>query len=96
MYANFLLGNLRVTEAAKIKLKRLPLDLIARHAINEHGDITAREAKRNELAMKRTGMILSRYRIDPTDPSQGSVVVITHETWDDTVVQLEDEPEDDQ
>ena len=96
MYANFLLGHLRVTEAAKIKLKRLPLDLIARHAINDHGNITPREAKRNELAMKRTGTILSRYRIDPADPSQGSVVVITHETWDDTVVQLEDEPEDDQ
>lgn len=39
---------------------------------------------------------MSRYFIDPTDPKQGSVVVITHETWDDTVVQLEDEPEDDQ
>lgn len=96
MYANFLLGNLRVTEAAKIKLKRIPLDLIARHAVNDHGNITAREAKLNALALKRTGTIMSRYFIDPTDPKQGSVVVITHETWDDTVVQLEDEPEDDQ
>lgn len=48
MYANFLLGNLRVTEPAKIKLKRIPLDLIARHAVNDHGNITAREAKCNE------------------------------------------------
>ena len=96
MYANFLLGNLRVTEAAKIKLKRIPLDLIARHAVNDHGNITAREAKLNALALKRTGTIMSRYFIDPTDPEQGSVVVITHETWDDTVVQLEDEPEDEQ
>ncbi len=94
MFANFLLGHLRVTEAAKIKLKRLPLDLIARHAVNDHGNITPREAKRNELAMRRTGEILSRYPIDPTDPKQGSVVVITHETWDDTVVCLEDEIED--
>ena len=91
MYSNFLLGNLRVTPAAKIQLKRIPLDLIARHAMNDHGNITPREAARNKLAMKRTGTILSRYLIDPTDPKQGSVVVITHETWDDTVVQLEDE-----
>ncbi len=91
MYANFLLGNLRVTEAAKIKLKRLPLDLIARHAVNDHGHITTREAKRNAVALQRTGTILSRFYVDPTDHAQGSVVVVTHETWDDTVVKLEDE-----
>lgn len=91
MYANFLLGHLRVTEAAKMKLKRLPYDLIARHAVNDHGHITAREAKRNKLALKEVGQIVSRFYIDPTDHKQGSVEVITHETWDDTVVQLENE-----
>lgn len=93
MYSNFLLGNLRVTPAAKMKLKRLPLDLIARHAVNDHGNITARETKRNEQALRRTGTITSRFYVDPTDHSQGSVLVVTHETWDDTVVCLEDEDE---
>ena len=94
MYANFLLGHLRVTPDARIKLKRLPLDLIARHAVNDHGNITRREAKLNEIALKRTGRIVSRYFLDPTDHSQGSVMVVTHESWDDTVVKLEDETED--
>lgn len=91
MFANFLLGNLRVTEAAKIKLKRLPLDLIARHAICEHGNITARERKKNLASLMRVGTIVSRYIIDPTDPKQGYVMVVTHESWDDTVVKLEEE-----
>ena len=91
MYANFLLGSLSVTEAAQVKLGRTPMDLIARHAINDHGQITARENKRNQLAMKTTGEIISRYAIDPTDPAQGFVLVITHETWIDTLVKLEDE-----
>ena len=43
MYSNFLLGNLRITEGAQIKLKRIPYDLICRHAINEHGALTYRE-----------------------------------------------------
>jgi len=40
MYSNFLLGTLRVSRAAKVKLKRIPYDLIARHAVNEQGNIT--------------------------------------------------------
>ena len=91
MYSNFLLGNLRITEGAKIHLKRIPYDLIARHAVNEHGSITPREARRNELSMKTIGEIVSRYRVDPTDASLGSVVVVTHESWDETLVKLESE-----
>lgn len=91
MYSNFLLGTLRITQAAKIHLKRIPYDLIARHAVNEHGQITNREARRNTVAMRSVGEIISRYRIDPTDASLGSVVVVTHNSWDETLVKLESE-----
>lgn len=91
MYSNFLLGNLRITEGARIRLKRIPYDLIARHAVNEHGALSARELRRNQLAMKSIGEIMSRYRVDPTDASLGNVVVVTHESWDETLVKLENE-----
>ncbi len=91
MYANFLLGNLDVSERACQALGRQPLDLIARHAINEHGDVTAREAKRNEQAMKDLGEIRSRYLVDPTNPKLGYVVVTTCATWSSTTVCLESE-----
>lgn len=91
MYSNFLLGNLRITEGAKISLKRIPYDLICRHAMNEHGEISNRETRRNEMAMKTIGEIMSRYRIDPTNASLGNVVVVTHATWDETLVKLESE-----
>lgn len=91
MYANFLLGTLSVTEAAAARLGRTPLDLIARHAINDHGVITQAEARRNQISMKRLGPILSRFQIDPTDEKQGHVLVITDEEWKSTTVQLEEE-----
>jgi hypothetical protein len=40
MQTNFLLGTLQLTPEARMTLKRLPYDLVARHAINEHGLIT--------------------------------------------------------
>ncbi len=60
MYSNFLLGTLRVSRAAKVKLKRIPYDLIARHAVNEHGDISKQETINNLAAMKTVGEIMSR------------------------------------
>lgn len=91
MQSNFLLGSLRLTEGAKIKLKRVPYDLICRHAINEHGDISRREARSNEMSMKTIGEIVSRYRLDPTDSSQGNIVIVTYATWDETLIKLETE-----
>ncbi len=91
MYSNFLLGNLRITEGARMVLKRVPYDLIARHAVNDHGTLTKREARRNELSMKKIGAIMSRYRVDPTNDSLGNVIVITHATWDETLVKMENE-----
>jgi hypothetical protein len=91
MYSNFLLGTLRVSRAAKKKLKRVPYDLIARHAVNEHGTLTQKENVANLTAMKTVGSIMSRYMIDPTDKSKGNVVVITRVAWDETLVRLETE-----
>lgn len=91
MHSNFLLGTLRITEGAKIRLKRIPYDLIARHAINEHGLLSKRESRRNELSMGTAGEIRSRYRIDPTDAALGNVIIITYATWDETIVKLESE-----
>lgn len=91
MYSNFLLGTLRITQAAKLQLKRIPYDLIARHAVNDHGHVTKRQARLNTMHMQTVGEIVSRYRIDPTDAALGCVVVVTQDTWDETCVKLESE-----
>lgn len=91
MYSNFLLGTLRVSRGAKVKLKRVPYDLIARHAVNEHGQLTSKENIANLAAMKTVGRIMSRYMIDPTDRAKGNIVIVTRATWDETLVRLETE-----
>lgn len=70
-------------------LKRQPYDLIARHAINEHGRITREERERNERGMKTLGPIISRYKADPTNPRSRNVIIYTRDTWDETLVTLE-------
>lgn len=89
MQTNFLLGSLYLMPEARLALRRLPYDLVARHAINEHGTITARERKRNEFSMKTIGPIVSRYRADPTDRSSGYVVIETDASWSTTVIRME-------
>lgn len=91
MYSNFLLGTLRVSRGAKVKLKRIPYDLIARHAINEHGHLSKDEAVSNLASMKTVGAIMSRYFVDPTDLKLGTVLIITRPSWDETLVKLENE-----
>lgn len=93
MYSNFLLGQLKVSTATKIKLKRTPLDLIARHAVGDHGLATQRELKRNQLALQTADQIVSRYYVDPANPTRGQVVVTTNEHWDTTTVKLDYEQE---
>jgi hypothetical protein len=90
MYTHFLLGNLMIERSARIKRGRTPLDLIARHAINEHGCITPEEAQLNFRSMFDCGPILSRYRVHPTDITAGFVVVKTDEGWTETKVSLEE------
>lgn len=91
MFSNFLLGTLRVSRAAKVKLKRIPYDLIARHAVNEHGMLSNDEVVTNMASMRTVGPITSRYFIDPTDKSLGTVVIVTRPSWDETLVRLENE-----
>lgn len=91
MQSNFLIGTIHISEGAKTKLQRIPYDLIARHAVNEHGLLTKREAHCNLVSMKNAGEIMSRYPINPTDARQGNVLVVTRESWDLTLVKLEDE-----
>ena len=86
MQSNFLLGALRITESARLVLKRQPYDLIARHAVNEHGLITEAEAKENERSMRTLGPIVSRYRSDPTDDKSPIVTILTKECWDETLI----------
>ena len=90
MYSNFLLGELKINDEVKFKLKRAPLDMVARHAINDHGAVTALERKRNQLGMKTAGEILSRYMVNPLDPAEGYVEITTSEGWGTTTVTLKD------
>lgn len=89
MQTNFLLGFLQITPQARMTLKRLPYDLVARHAINEHGAITTRERKQNALSMQTIGPIVSRYRADPTNPKSKYVRIETDDTWGTTLISIE-------
>lgn len=91
MYANFLLGSLVVTEAAAARLGRTPLDLFARHAVNDHGTLTKDEFKSNMKSMRCMGRIVSRFPVDPTDPQAGFVLIETDDDWNETVAKLEGE-----
>lgn len=91
MYANFLLGELVITEAAAARLGRAPLDLFARHAVNDHGYITRAERLKNMRSMKHMGEIISRYPVDPTNPDAGFVVIETSSEWSTTTARLESE-----
>lgn len=89
MQTNFLLGTIKLTEPARMTLKRQPWDLIARHAVNEHGRITKEEREMNEMGMKTLGPIISRYKADPTNPRSPDVVIYTFNTWNETLVSIE-------
>jgi hypothetical protein len=91
MRSNFLLGELAITDAAKAALKRTPLDLIARHAINDHGLATPRQHKSNLKGYKEANEIVSIYHADPTDHTKGRVVITTCPRWTKTTVSMEGE-----
>jgi len=89
MQTNFLLGTLLLTDPARMVLKRQPYDLICRHAINEHGNITKAEREMNERSLKTLGPIISRYRADPTNPKSVNVIIVTKDTWQETLIAVE-------
>lgn len=91
MRSNFLLGEIVITDAAKAALKRTPLDLVARHAVNDHGLATPRQHKLNLRGYKEADTIVSVYHIDPTDHTKGRVVIRTGQRWLKTVISTESE-----
>lgn len=91
MQTNFLLGTLKMSRRSRTSLQRGPYDLIARHAINEHGSVTDREHKMNEVAMTTLGEVVSRSEVDPTNPRKGTILVKTSASWKETTVCLETE-----
>ena len=92
MQSNFLLGKLTMTEPARMALKRHPYDLVCRHAINDHGEISKDEQTMNDIGMKTLGPIMSRYKSDPTDPHSPNVIIFTKDTWSETLIALETDP----
>lgn len=89
MMSYFLLGDINITDAAKKALGRTPLDLLARHAVHDHGIVTPDEIRANVINSLDGGEIVSRYRVDPTQPKSRTVVVKTHEGWGRTTIALE-------
>lgn len=91
MRSHFLLGEIIITEAVRKTLGREPLDLIARHAVGDTGNITLAEAQANLKGYKEGDEIMSRFVVDPTDPNKGNVLVVTAPSWGTTTVKLETE-----
>jgi len=91
MRSNFLLGTLLVTNRARKALGRDPLDLIARHAINDHGLADLKQHKLNLKGFREADEIVSVYHVDPTNRKKGRVLVVTAPNWSSTTVKLEGE-----
>jgi hypothetical protein len=65
--------------------------LIARHAIGDHGQVSDEQRAANERGLQTLGRIVSRYRADPTDKNTQYILIVTEETWKETLVGLEEE-----
>ena len=88
MNARFLLGAISVDDDVKQALGRVPLDLVARHAILDNGLISARRRKLNAIAMAEGDEIVSEYLADPTDPKGPHIRITTASGWGRTDVTL--------
>lgn len=90
MKANFLLGEIVMTEEARQVLQRLPFDLLARHAVNDHGSVTEQELASNlHSVMNTMGVVRSRYKANPTAERSAWVLIETVDTWSKTRISLE-------
>ena len=91
MMSYFLLGVIDIDDDARTALGRVPLDLIAGHAMHEHGHLTNEEHMANRQGAMEGGEIISRYRVDPTSkkPKSLNVLIRTHAGWGKTTVALE-------
>ena len=88
MHANFLLGTLIYEESVEAAIGRNPLDLIARHAVCDHGIVGRRQKVRNRVALGERGEIVSEYRLNPLHPEDGSIRITTSAGWGETVVSI--------
>ncbi len=86
MFSKFLLGRLRTDDSVREVLGRTPLDLIARHAVCDFGDVSERRFRQNLIALEEAGEIMSEYPADPTDPKAGRIRITTTEGWGETWV----------
>lgn len=76
-FSYFPLGETLITEDAIAAIKRIPTDLILRHALLDFGRVSAAIAARNRRALKGGGQITSMFAIDPTDEHTKLLHVIT-------------------
>ena len=67
-------------------LKRIPLGLVARHAVNDYGNITSTDRAADDDAIETIGLIRSRYKADPTNPRSKNILVRISAT---TIVAIE-------
>ena len=84
----FPLGNLymtRGTQAYLYGLKLDALDVIARHATGDWGDVCDEDKRANEQAVRHGGRVLSSFTLDP---GGGQVWVITEADRSATTVLL--------
>lgn len=94
--ANFLLGHITITDEALRALGRFPYDLIARHAVNDHGSVTRKELQKNLVGLHGDGRlspvggaIKSRYRANPTAVRSEWIVIETNDSWSVTTITVE-------
>ena len=87
MISRFLLGRIIIEDSVVKVLSREPLDLVARHAVLEHGLVNRRRVVLNHKGvMHRDSDIVSEYWCDPEDPLQGRIRVTTAADGSETVV----------
>ena len=93
MFSNFLLGKLQVDDDVCTILGRVPLDLVARHAVCEFGDVSPRRYRQNLISLAEGDEIRSEYQADPTNPDLGRIRITTASGWGSTnVVWIKPQP----
>ena len=86
MFAKFLLGRIRIEDKAKEILGRTPLDLIARHAVLDHGQVSKAQLQNNLNSLATGGEISSAFFVDPGNPKAGQITITTEAGWGGTLV----------
>lgn len=91
MFNRFLLGRIHVDDEVRRLLGRTPFDMVARHAVCDHGLVSQRRKKLNAIALSDSqggGDIQSEYIANIAHPEHGRIRIVTTEGWADTYVSL--------